>query len=724
MSSVDGASCVVLTRLLRIIRPDRPVHRARIGGAVLAILAAAVAIGASARSSQAEEPHVKASLLADTRSVVPGQPLHLALRQQIEPGWHTYWSNPGDSGLPTAIDWTLPPDFKAGPIVWPTPERFAVGPVVDYGYRSEVVLPVTIDVPSNVTPGTNIALAAHASWLVCSDTCIPEDIQLSISLPLTTLAEPDPDGAKFFASARARTPMPNPFRTTVAAPGDKIILQVAAGDATRLTDVMFFPADAGVVDDDAPQAATAEPDGLRLTLLRNTAKPPPAVLNGVLVFRDSATQAEDQRQAIMISAPFGPTLATGGVELFWAILLALAGGLLLNLMPCVLPVLAIKAFGLVQHSQSAPREARLHGIAYAAGVMISFAAIALALIGLRGAGAEIGWGFQLQSPLFVAAMIYVLFAVGLNLSGVFEFGHRLAGLSSGLAAREGYSGSFLTGALATLVASPCTAPFMAAAMGYAIAQPWYVSLAVFEAVGLGLALPYVAIAFSPAARQFLPRSGAWMLQLKQFLAFPVYGTAVWLFFVLSQEAGDPAGTAVLAGLVLIALAAWLYEAAHQGEGRRRKWGIGLSALSVIAAFGLLYLTGTDSPSATSETKGEAGPPWLPLSQGRLTDLQAQGRPVFVDIGAAWCITCKINERIALADPAVLKAFADAGVAALRGDWTRQDAAITRVLEANGRAGVPLYLFYPRPGATGEARSPVILPQILTAETIIQEIRRN
>jgi thiol:disulfide interchange protein DsbD len=691
---------------------------------VFAIVTVAAAISAIARPGVAQVPHVKASLVADTRSIVPGQPLHLGLRQEIAPGWHTYWSNPGDSGLPTTIDWTLPPDFKAGPIVWPTPERFALGPVVDYGYRNEVVLPVTIDVPSNLTPGPSIALAAHASWLVCSDTCIPEEAQLSISLPVNGATEPDLDGAKLLASARARVPMLNPFRTTVAAADDKLTLRVVTGDATRLTDVTFFPADAGVVDDDAPQATMAEPDSLSVTLLRDTAKPLPATLNGVLVFRDRAAQAAEQLQAIMISAPVEPARTAGGAAFFWAILLALAGGLLLNLMPCVLPVLAIKAFGLVQHAQSAPRQARLQGIAYAAGVMVSFAAIALVLIGLRSAGAEIGWGFQLQSPLFVTAMIYVLFAVGLNLSGVFTFGDRLAGIGSGLAAREGYSGSFFTGALATLVASPCTAPFMAAAMGYAITQPWYLSLAVFEAVGLGMAFPYVMIALSPAARRFLPRSGAWMLQLKQFLAFPVYGTAVWLFFVLSQEAGDLAATAVLAGLVLIAFAAWLYEAARQGEGRWRNWGIGLSALSVIAAFGLLYLTDAKSPSTVADTTDTTGLTWLPFSQGKVTQLQAEGRPVFVDIGAAWCITCKINERIALADPAVLKAFADAGVAALRGDWTRQDAAITQVLEANGRAGVPLYLFYPRPDAAGEGRSPVILPQILTAETILHEIRSD
>jgi thiol:disulfide interchange protein DsbD len=319
-------------------------------------------------------------------------------------------------------------------------------------------------------------------------------------------------------------------------------------------------------------------------------------------------------------------------------------------------------------------------------------------------------------------MIYVLFAVGLNLSGVFTFGNPTAAVGSELAARTGYSGSFFTGVLTTLVAAPCTAPFMAAAMGYAITQPWHVSLAVFEAIGLGLAFPYLVIAFSPAARRFLPKSGAWMLQLKQLLAFPVYGTAVWLFFVLSQEAGDLAGTAVLAGLVLIAFAGWLYETARQSD-RGRSWRMGVSALAVVGALGLLYLTVIGHPSAADPTE-EAGLQWQPFSQSRVSELQAAGRPVFVDIGAAWCITCKINERIALADPAVLKALADAGVATLRADWTRQDPAITRVIEANGRAGVPLYLFYPKPGTTGPGRSPIILPQILTADIVLHEIRGN
>ncbi len=408
----------------------------------------------------------------------------------------------------------------------------------------------------------------------------------------------------------------------------------------------------------------------------------------------------------------------GALGLLEALLLAIAGGIVLNLMPCVLPVLSIKALSLVRHAQSAPREVRLQGLAYAAGVLVSFAVIAGALIGLRAAGAEIGWGFQLQSPVFLTLMIYVLFAVGLSLSGVFTFGDSVAGVGSGLASREGYSGSFFTGALATLVATPCTAPFMAAAIGFAITQPWYVSFAVFEAIGVGLALPYVLLAFSPGARRFLPKPGAWMNSFKQLLAFPVYGTAVWLAFVLASESGSIGITAALAGLVLIGFAAWLYEAVRLGEGRGRLAGLLVSAIAVVGAVALVELPDDESvaPSAAAQTADTGGTAWQPFTQARLDSLRAEGKPVFVDFTADWCITCKVNERVALGDPAVKQAFSSGGIVTLRGDWTRRDAAITHVLEANGRGGVPLYVFYPKSG------NPVILPQILTADTVLSGLR--
>ncbi len=644
----------------------------------------------------------------------------------MAPGWHTYWSNPGESGLPTTIDWSLPREFRAGPILWPTPERFTAGPVVGYGYQDEVLLPVMIEVPAGLPPGSNVTLSAHASWLVCSDICIPEDAELSISVPVGSVLEPDPIWAQAFASTRAQTPTANPFPTSASASNDELTLRVATGDATRLQNVIFFPADANVIDDGAPQSIVANSQGLVLTLRRDQTKSPPAMLNGVLVFHDLAAQAGGTPGAILISAPIGSAApdASAGLGLIAAILLALAGGIVLNLMPCVLPVLSIKVLALVQHSRSTAREMRLAGIAYAAGVLVSFAMIAGALIGLRAAGAEIGWGFQLQSPIFVTLMIYLLFTVGLNLSGVFSIGSRLTGFGSDLVSREGHAGAFLSGTLATLVATPCTAPFMAAAVGYAVTQPWYISLVVLEAVGLGLALPYLVVAFSPRARRLLPRPGIWMLRLKQILAFPVYGTAVWLVFVLSQQAGASGATAALVGLLLIAFAAWLYEAVCLSEGQWRSWGIGLSTLVVVGAFALLYVIDDGSPSRASPTAAKESVDWQPFSQARFNVLRAQGRPVFIDFTAAWCITCKVNERIALADPDVIKAFVDGGVAALKADWTRQDAGITRLLEANGRAGVPLYLFYPKPAGMGELKPPIILPQFLTAASILHEMRED
>ena len=698
----------------------------RLMGMVLPMLGA-LAIGAShacAQTSPPEGHHASASLVAEIRSIVPGQPFQIALRQQIQPGWHTYWLNPGDSGLPTTIEWALPQGFRAGPITWPTPKRIAYGPVVDYGYENEVLLPVTIDVPSDLASGADVALSAHASWLVCSDTCIPEDAEVRISLPVAAKAEPDPNWSGRFALNRAHLPSPNPFPTMATNSDGKIMLHVATGDASRLRNLMFFPADPNIIDDDAPQTVTIDTKGLTLALPRDGTKPTPAELNGLLVFHDSAAQADASLQAITISTLLDRASPnTGdGLKFVWAALLAFAGGILLNLMPCVLPILSVKAFSLVQHAQSAPREVRLQGVAYGAGVLISFAVIAGLLIGFRAAGAEIGWGFQLQSPVFIAAMIYLLVAVGFNLSGLFSFGERVAGVAGDIGSHNRYSGSFLTGALATLIATPCTAPFMAAALGYAITQPWYRSLAIFEAVGLGLAFPYLAIAFSPSLRRFLPKPGVWMLYLKQFLAFPVYGTAVWLSFVLAQEAGELAVTVTLAGLVLIAFAAWLYEGVRSTEHRGRPWGFGISAAAVFGAIALLQLTDVDRPSLAAGTPVGDGISWLPFSTAKVDELQAQGKPVFVDFTADWCITCKLNERVALSDQAVLKAFADSGVVALRADWTRQDPTITHMLEANGRAGVPLYLFYPKVRANGERPQAIVLPQILTAETIIDDVK--
>lgn len=676
---------------------------------------------ATAQDNTVGAGHVAATLVAKSRNATPGSPLVVGLQLKIEPGWHTYWINPGDSGLPTTIDWTLPPGLKANPIVWPTPVRFNYGPVVGYGYKNEVLLPVTIEIPGNLQPGTELVLSAHANWLVCSDVCVPEDARLTISLPVGTALDPDPQWAEAFASAAGKTPVPNPFPVDASFSGDAVVLHLETGDATQLRDIVFFPLDADVIRNDAPQTVVADAGGLKLTLQRDLSGSVPTAINGVLAFRDLSADRSDTPTAIAIAAQIRPAAgSTYLIEFAVAMALAIVGGLILNLMPCVLPVLSIKVFGLVQHAHEGPRHARLQGIAYTGGVLASFGIVAAALIGLRAAGSEIGWGFQLQSSLFVAAMIYVLFLVGLNLSGVFTFGSGLAGIGSGLAMRNGAAGSFFTGALATLVATPCTAPFMAAAMGYAITQPWYVSFAVFEAVGLGLALPYLAIAYSPALQRWLPKPGAWMLRLREFLAFPIYGTIVWLVFVLSQQT-DPAGlAAVLAGLVFLALGVWLVEVFRTAGPSNRALKIALPTMSFLAAIILIGTVVGESATQSQTTAAAKDAKWERFSEIRLKELRTEGRAIFVDFTAAWCITCKVNERVVLEHPNVLKAISDGNVAMLRGDWTRRDAEISRVLAQHGRAGVPLYLYFPAGAAM--AQPPLVLPQILTTDTVLRAMR--
>ena len=695
----------------------------------------ACSVSALSQGTVASGNHVAVSLVGETTNVVPGRPFQVALRQEIPPGWHTYWSNPGDSGLPTTINWSLPKGFSAAPILWPTPERFKVGPIVSYGYEGEVLLPISVDVPNALRPDSAVTLNAHVSWLACSDICVPEETDVSLSVQVGETLRLDPLSAKAFAATRAKLPVANPFPTTTTSSNEEITVRVAMGDATRLSDVNFFPQDTDVIDDNAAQSVTADSQGLSIVLRREQIETVARSAQGSSFLpRSGCTSGRhfgrhfDLGTTSVAPGSVAPVTEDAGVGFAAAILLAFLGGIVLNLMPCVLPVLSIKVLALLEHADLTPRQMRLQGLAYGAGVLLSFAAIGSALMGLRAGGAAIGWGFQLQSPLFVGFLIYLLFGVGLNLSGVFSIGNRLTGVGSQLSQRSGYSGSFLGGALATIVATPCTAPFMAAAVGYALTQPWYKSLVVLEAIGLGLALPYLVITFVPGTRRILPKPGQWMVQLKEVLAFPVYGTAVWLMYVLSQQADAYAITVTLFGLVLIGFAAWLYNATCLSDDKLRRWGTGLSTLVVTGAIGLLLLVDESGPLQAlqgasvnaSAKKGDIE--WQSFTQQKLETFRSKGSSVFVDFTAAWCITCKVNERIALADPAVADAFRREGVVALRADWTRQDAEITKLLEINGRAGVPLYLFYPRPAANGDKKPPVVLPQILTAAAVLREVQ--
>jgi thiol:disulfide interchange protein DsbD len=669
-----------------------------------------------------QTPHVRAHLFSEVTSVQPGQPFWVALRLSMRDGWHTYWRNPGDSGLATVIDWILPEGFIASEIHWPYPERIPIGPLVNYGYHGEVWLLTQIQPLATLVETAPLTLEARALWLVCEKDCIPEEAVLRLTLPVRTESPPiDPRWADGFAATRRALPQPSPWPIAFQATADALTLELAAGPAAgNIAELTFFPAGDGLIDHAAPQNVRRDGATVRLTVARGAAPALPEPLAGVIVLREQLDNGEPAVHAFTLAAARAePAPSPAASPPFArAVLLALLGGVLLNLMPCVFPVLSLKALGLARHAHESPGTVRVHGLAYTAGVLVCFALVAGVLIALRAAGEQIGWGFQLQSPAFVALLAYFMFALALSLSGVFIIGGRLMGLGGNWADRPGYAGSFATGVLAVVVATPCTAPFMGAALGFALTQPWPVSLVVFQALGLGLALPYLLLSFSPALLRFLPRPGPWLEYGKQLLAFPLYATVAWLVWVLSRQAGPDGVAAVLAGLILTAFALWLAQTVRAAGRGWRLAGRAGAGLALVLALGLARLPATTgAESAYAAARPSSAVAWEPFSPARLAELQAAGQPVFVNFTAAWCITCLVNERIALSSPRVAMELAERKVVTLKADWTHRDPVITTALAAFGRAGVPLYLLY-----SPRTVEPVILPPILTEALLLQTLQ--
>jgi len=700
---------------------------------IVAALCAFAAGAATAASNVVRTDNVAASLVAETAQLRPGERAWVALRLDIREGWHTYWRNPGDSGEPTQIEWTLPDGVAASGIHWPYPEKIPVGPLANYGYGGTVLHLVEISVPPQWPAGKPVPLRAQARWLVCADICIPEEGELALDLP--TGAGPTTyraDGAALFGAARAKLPVESPWPAAFVRDGDGLSLALRTGaDTARVRDAAFFPFAWKVTEPAAPQAFAAYADGLAIRMQDAGAKGPIA---GVVVLRETDGAREIVRAVAVDAAiePARPAWLAGparmgqppggpALGLWRALAFALLGGAILNLMPCVFPVLSVKALSLVSHAHDR-RAARLGGLAYAAGALVFMSAVGALLLGLRAAGAEIGWGFQLQEPAFVAAMALLMFAMGLWLSGVLTLGGGMIGAGQGLAAMPGLAGSFFTGALAALVATPCTAPFMGAAVGYAVVQPWPAALGVMLALGLGLALPYLALSFAPGLARMLPRPGLWMERLKQALAFPLYATAAWLVWVLAQQAGPQGVIAALGAMVLIAFAAWL-RGATADAGRRWRFGGGAAA-GAVALLGVALAVASPGaeapgPAGASAARSDGGGPQAEAySEARLAALRAEGKAVFVNLTAAWCITCQVNERVALSSARIAGAFDSRGVVYLKGDWTNRDPEITRLLAAHGRSGVPLYLVYP----AGAAEA-VVLPQLLTETIVLGAVER-
>jgi thiol:disulfide interchange protein len=677
-------------------------------------LAAVLSLAGAARAEAVDTGHIEVELVSQDAGVAPGGVAYVAVRQKIDKGWHTYWRNAGDAGEATKLAWTLPPGWKAGDIVWPAPVRMLEGvaprQLAVYAYEGAVLLPVPIEVPADAKVGEVARLKVAAAFLVCAEICVPEDAVLTLDLPV--VAKPQPGRwADQVAATLAKAPKPAGLTAAFQNEGGVLKLAVT-GPALRgadFSDAYFFPFSGKTLVHRDPQAIERGPDGLTLTLPPGydfAQGTPPAELSGVLALTDAAYEVTATTGPLPGGAAgLGPPAPKTKQGLAVTLLLAFVGGLILNLMPCVFPILSMKAAALAGHAHEV-RGARMQGLAFLAGVLATFLLLAGLLIAAKAAGAAVGWGFQLQSPAVVAALALIMLLVALNLSGLFEVGTSIQGVGGGLASREGLLGAFFTGALTVVVAAPCTAPFMASALGVALTRSAPAALLIFTVLGLGLALPFVALSFAPSLFRKLPPPGGWMNLLRRGLAFPMYAAAAWLVWVLTQQGGTVGLARLLAAALVTALAAWLF-----GLGQRRSDAKARFTLMGLALLGWLsaLLVVTVPPYAKPATEAQsAAVPYEAWSPERVTALRAEGRPVLVNFTAAWCVTCQVNEQVALSTREVADAFASSGAVYLKADWTNRDAAIAEALAEHGRAGVPLYLLYPVGGG-----QPRILPQLLT-----------
>jgi thiol:disulfide interchange protein DsbD len=660
--------------------------------------------------------HLTAELVSLAPAIAPGGTLQVGLVLTLEEHWHVYWINAGDSGEPPKIIWTLPDGITAGPMQFPIPSRLPLGPLMDFGYEDEVAFPVQLTATSSAKPGP-IHLDAKVSWLVCREVCIPGKAHLGLDLTVSPDATAPTQTVGALGEALTLIPKPLPADAKVTVTGGKTDFVLALTTGNRETNAEFYPFDEDQIANAAPQQIEPLSDGVRLRVRRSEdLKTLPATLHGV--FKLSDTIAYDVTAPVVpgeiAPAPGAgaPGAATSSVTTLTAIGLAFLGGIILNLMPCVFPVLFLKGLALLQSSGQERKHLRSHGLVYTLGILVSFWAIVGVLLALRAGGSQAGWGFQLQSPVFLTLLAAGIFFFALSLAGLFDIGLSLTSVGGDLAQKQGFTGSFFTGVLATVVATPCTAPLMGAAIGFALAQPATITFAVFTALGLGLAAPYLLLSFQPAWTRILPRPGAWMETFKQLTAVIFFATVIWLVYVYgSLFAGGASGgqgiyrVALLLGcFLMLAVAGWVL-----GKWPAR-WTSTIAAI-LVAAIGLaipLY-----QPKDTTLV-------WAPYSQQALDQARAAGHPVFIDFTAAWCLSCQVNERLVLKSSDVQHQFSKNDVTLLRADWTQYDPEITKQLASVKRSGVPTYVIYP----AAVNSSPDVLPELLTKDIVLTALDKD
>ncbi len=675
----------------------------------LIILVFALIATPAMAASRVENPHTTIEIIAEMSAPAPGKPFTVGLVLTPNPGWHTYWLNPGDSGAPTRTTWTLPDGTPPPPpLAYPVPEALLVSGLMNHVYSQAATLLTTVTPPDGLATGTAFPVRVKVDWLVCSlELCVPESATLDLPLAIGK-GIADPDAGVRIALAQAAVPRPVDWKASWAASAGRFTLAVPFGDVSGITAAHFFPLADGAIDYAAPQSATLADGKLRI---ETKADKPGGAIAGVL--RIDRKGAEPLGYLVTArpgavsgpGAPIGPHGLSDRLSLPAVLAFAVLGGIILNIMPCVFPILSLKALAVARGNVGA-RQAREDALAYAAGVIVVCVALGAAVLGLRAAGSQIGWAFQLQDPRVIAALLLLTSAIALNLAGVFEITVTASG-GDALTRQGGVWGSFWTGALAAFVATPCTGPFMAGALGAALVLPPLEALAVFAGLGLGLALPFLGIGFSPWLRRQLPRPGPWMATLKAILSLPMFATALALAWILGRQAGVSGMTAGLAGALVLGVALWWLGARQRqrgGDGGTNWLAIGAGVAAAVVAIAVIP---ADTPAAARPAAMASALGAEPWSAARLAQLRQEKRPVFVYFTADWCLTCKVNERGAMASADVARAFAKGQVAVLEGDWTRGDAAISAFLAEQGRAGVPLYLFYRPDGRIEE------LPQLLT-----------
>ena len=656
--------------------------------------------------------HLTVGLVSAASAIAPGGTLQTGLVITLEPHWHVYWVNAGDSGEPPKITWTLPSGITAGPMQFPVPSRLPLGPLMDFGYENTAAFPVQFTAAKSVKAGP-VHLDAKVSWLVCREVCIPGKAHLGLNLTVAPgAAQTKPTGV--LGDALNLIPKPPPADTKFTVMGGKsdFVLTLITGHKENTAE--FYPFDQDQIVNAAAQTVEPLPNGVRLRVKRaEDLTRLPAQLHGVL--KVSSTQAYDVTAAVTPGevAPVAgtrPANRAGGITTITAIGLAFLGGIILNLMPCVFPVLFLKGLALVQSSGEERSRLRSHGLVYTLGILVSFWIIVAVLLGLRAGGAQAGWGFQLQSPAFIAVLALGIFFFALSLAGQFELGLSFTSVGGELAQKQGFTGSFFTGVLATIVATPCTAPLMGAAIGFALAQPAGITFAVFTALGLGLATPYLLLSFQPAWTRILPRPGRWMETLKQLTAVPLFATVIWLTWLYGRLYGtspsqglDPMAY-LLGGFLLVAIAGWTLA----------RWPARWSSAITAAVLGALAIVmSLYSPKDTTLV-------WQPYSQQALDQARGSGHPVFIDFTAAWCLSCQVNERLVLRSADVQRQFADRKLTLLKADWTQYDPEITKELASLNRSGVPTYVIYPS-SPTAHAD---VLPELLTKDVVLSAIQRD